>query len=396
MGIRVQKWTYGGRVDLLVANGATSNNGTKATPCLSGDIVGDWREEVIFRADDNQSLRIYTTTTPTTYGFYTLLQDPHYRLAIAWQNVGYNQPPHPGFFLGNNMANPPIPTIDVLDPGTALNIMTPFDGLELGLGSDLEVIVHAVGLADTNQSVVLSLNGSPIDTISEAPYYVSLSGLTSGQYNLEASGYAPDGQIVQSSPRTFMVDQGFPQITLLSPTDGQAYLPTDSISLIADANDSNGSIDSVEFYIDDSLVANILSAPYQITLANSGLGLYTAKAIAYDNDGNATETSVVGFEVSIPSIIQENETGFCGFSNGTGTIDNDNAGFTGSGFANTQNVPGVQIDWAVDFGVGGTYRMEFRYASAENRPGQLILDDAQLLDTIPLANTGGWTTWDYS
>jgi NAD(P)-dependent dehydrogenase (short-subunit alcohol dehydrogenase family) len=28
------------------------------------------------------------------------MHDPQYRLAIAWQNVGYNQPPHPGFFLG--------------------------------------------------------------------------------------------------------------------------------------------------------------------------------------------------------------------------------------------------------------------------------------------------------
>ena len=29
------------------------------------------------------------------------MQDPQYRLAVAWQNVGYNQPPHPGFFLGH-------------------------------------------------------------------------------------------------------------------------------------------------------------------------------------------------------------------------------------------------------------------------------------------------------
>ena len=45
--------------------GCVSNNGTKATPVLSGDIVGDWREEVIYRTEDNRELRIFSTTIPT-------------------------------------------------------------------------------------------------------------------------------------------------------------------------------------------------------------------------------------------------------------------------------------------------------------------------------------------
>ena len=28
------------------------------------------------------------------------MHDPQYRLSVAWQNVGYYQPPHPGFYLG--------------------------------------------------------------------------------------------------------------------------------------------------------------------------------------------------------------------------------------------------------------------------------------------------------
>jgi rhamnogalacturonan endolyase len=98
---------------LLTAAGALSNNGTKSTPALSGDILGDWREEVIWRADDNESLRIYTTTIPAADRIYTLMHDPQYRVAIAWQNVGYNQPPHPSFFLGDGMKPPPHPRITV-------------------------------------------------------------------------------------------------------------------------------------------------------------------------------------------------------------------------------------------------------------------------------------------
>jgi rhamnogalacturonan endolyase len=82
---------------------SSPNNGSKATPCLSADILGDWREEVIFRTTDNKELRIYTTPIPTSHRLPTLMSDPQYRLSVAWQNVGYNQPPHPGFYLGVGM-----------------------------------------------------------------------------------------------------------------------------------------------------------------------------------------------------------------------------------------------------------------------------------------------------
>ena len=91
------------------------NNGTKSNPCLSADILGDWREEVIYRTSDNQELRIFSTTIPTTYKFYTLMQDPQYRLSIVWQNVAYNQPPHPGFYLGEGMSAPPHPSISIIE-----------------------------------------------------------------------------------------------------------------------------------------------------------------------------------------------------------------------------------------------------------------------------------------
>jgi rhamnogalacturonan endolyase len=109
----IAKWdtTTSTLVTLLTATDAASNNGTKANASLTADVLGDWREEVIFRAADNESLRIYSTTVPATNRLYTLMHDPQYRLAIAWQNVGYNQPPHPSFFLGEGMSEPPEPRI---------------------------------------------------------------------------------------------------------------------------------------------------------------------------------------------------------------------------------------------------------------------------------------------
>ncbi|MXV17824.1 rhamnogalacturonan lyase [Hufsiella ginkgonis] len=112
-GIRITK--YKGPV-LLEAVGCRSNNGTKSTPTLSADLFGDWREEVIFPTTDGQSLRIYTTTIPTAHKIYTLMHDPQYRLGIAWQNVGYNQPPHTGFYLGSDMKTLPVPYIRLVEP----------------------------------------------------------------------------------------------------------------------------------------------------------------------------------------------------------------------------------------------------------------------------------------
>jgi rhamnogalacturonan endolyase len=96
---------------LLVAHDCSSNNGTKATPALSADLWGDWREEVIWRSRDNRELRIYTSTHPTDVRLTTLMHDPQYRVASAWQNVAYNQPPHPSFALDPALPLPPRPRI---------------------------------------------------------------------------------------------------------------------------------------------------------------------------------------------------------------------------------------------------------------------------------------------
>jgi rhamnogalacturonan endolyase len=100
---------------LFTAEGCVSNNGSKSTPALSADLFGDWREELILRTSDNQNLRIYTTTIPTKHRFYTLMHDPQYRLAIATQNVAYNQPPNTSFFLGTDMKKASKPNIILLN-----------------------------------------------------------------------------------------------------------------------------------------------------------------------------------------------------------------------------------------------------------------------------------------
>ena len=93
---------YGGAENLGVGRfgiSGQSNNSTKSTPCLSADIFGDWREELIVRNMTNDALNIYSTATATDYRVPTLMHDHTYRMGVCWQNVAYNQPPHLGYYL---------------------------------------------------------------------------------------------------------------------------------------------------------------------------------------------------------------------------------------------------------------------------------------------------------
>ena len=92
-------------------NSSTCNS-TKKTPNLTADLLGDWREEVIlWDSTDGCTLNIFTTNIATEYAIPTLMHDHTYRMAVAWQNSGYNQPPHVGYFLPdyadylNNLTN---------------------------------------------------------------------------------------------------------------------------------------------------------------------------------------------------------------------------------------------------------------------------------------------------
>ncbi len=217
----IYKWDYGRGESraLFDPSGVDSNNNSKATPTLSADLFGDWREEVILRNTNNRQLVVYTTTHPTDYRLYTLMHDPQYRVAIAWQNTAYNQPPHPSFFLGDGMAKQPVPDIN-----------TPRGG---------------------------SLPAPP----------------------------APPADVVQ---------------------------------------------------------------------------------------------------------VQENASGFCAVD---GVIEAINTGFTGAGYANSNNAVGANVRWAVNAPSTGNYNLAFRYAGVTDRPATLRVNGAAAQNGVPFASTTTWTNW---
>ena len=148
---RIQSWngsslsttnlsTYGGT--------PRTCNTTKATPCLIADIWGDWREEIICWEDSDPSLLdIYTTVETTQYPVPCLMTDHVYRMGIAWQNVGYNQPPHLGYYLPDAYLARYVVSAD----GTQLT-----DTLELGQEIEPLVIKARNAASITKSGTILS------------------------------------------------------------------------------------------------------------------------------------------------------------------------------------------------------------------------------------------------
>lgn len=156
-------WTTGGG-RVFQSEGCAMNNDSKNNPSASGDIIGDWREEIVVRTSDNASIRIYTTPFATSYRIPTLWHDHQYRQAMVWQCIGYNQPPHTSFFLGQlegiTVAPPPYTMtgrVEVADGGT---ISSAHNGQ------------HVIVCETNNSSVTVADGAAPSVTTFNVPSWV--------------------------------------------------------------------------------------------------------------------------------------------------------------------------------------------------------------------------------
>ncbi|MBR1484324.1 MAG: cellulosome protein [Prevotella sp.] len=172
-----------------------THGGTGTRPAFMGDITGDWREEIILaKQNENGSTGLvgYTTNIPTTYSIYCLQQDPHYRLDCTTR--GYYQHPNTGFYLGGDMAMPPLPPVFTAD---VRNEMA------------------------TGQSVLFDLTGSnssPIVLNGEAPTVLYLMNPRGHDYTFEGTGIAGTGMLMKSmqGTATFNCNLGHQGLTLIS------------------------------------------------------------------------------------------------------------------------------------------------------------------------------------
>ncbi|RNL78124.1 T9SS C-terminal target domain-containing protein [Sinomicrobium pectinilyticum] len=204
-GTSISKYGAG---TVFTAEGCSSNNGTKANPALQADLFGDWREEVIFRTSDNTALRIYMNTEESRRKMYTLMHDPQYRVAIAWQNTGYNQPPHPSFYIGTGMETPPPSPIannmlrwngeGIWDVGTSASWVR--QDTTSVFNQDDEVLFDVSGNNNSSVEIAGEIYPSGVTVNASEDYRFTGTGSLSGSMQLVKRG---TGTLVLDNDNTF-------------------------------------------------------------------------------------------------------------------------------------------------------------------------------------------------
>lgn len=163
---------------------------------------------------------------------------------------------------------------------------------------------------------------------------------------------------------------------------------------------TGGNVGTVNLYVNGNNVATPLftqtaststwAVNTQTITLNAGFNIIEFRANAAAPYSVYVDNIIVRPFSSGGNIIQENTTGFCTVD---GTVDTNNAGYTGTGFANTNNTAGTGINWKIDFAAIGTKAFTFRYASTDNRAANLFINGSLAGSTISFPSTGSWTTW---
>jgi hypothetical protein len=209
-GNKIDKWNGNGSSRLLTLTG-NSCNGTKETPNICADILGDWREEVILHDGANR-LYIHTTTIPTDHKLYTLMHDPVYRNAISWQQSSYNQPAHLGFFLGAGVDKAPTPNIVLVGSQTPSNqlptvtLTAPANNTSYLAPASITISANASDADGTISSVSFYHGTTLIGTDATAPYQFNWTNVAAGTYSITAVATDNAGGTTTSSPITVIVE----------------------------------------------------------------------------------------------------------------------------------------------------------------------------------------------
>ncbi len=370
---------------LLSADGCASNNGTKATPCLQADLFGDWREEVIWRTNDNNSLKIYTTNIETSYRIITLMQDRQYRLAIAWQNVGYNQPPHPSFFIGKSMFIPD----SLKPPAKPKNVR--------GYSLNDTIIIEWDANIEEDLAGYIIYRGKNKNNLTDTIYigkttsYADTNVTFDSTYYYAVAAYDLDGNISEISDLIEIT----PTLRPEAPSKISYRYDTNSVLLIWEI-DNKEKISKVNIYrseTEDMSSPKVFSVDKNLNTfidenLVTGKNYYYTLSVTDINQAESFHSKVLKITPANSFTYQAEDANIIG----TVYIDNNHSGFHGTGFTNFDvSNSSVEFTFMPGFG-GGEHKLLFRYALGNvDRTGALIINGESR--NLTMKSTGAWTNY---
>ena len=201
---KIEKWNYESQsVSRLATTWKITDcsSSDRGAPMFYGDILGDWREEIICTGYDYASLVIISTTIPTDYRFNTFAQDPAYRNDMT--SKGYVQSNMLSYYFGTDMDTPSQPDINIIGQ-VALEENAVYAVRNVNSGRCLDVYKSssADGTNVQQYSTVASKAGNTWTVKkSDDGYYYIISQLSNGTtgYLTVANGENKDGTNIEIS-----------------------------------------------------------------------------------------------------------------------------------------------------------------------------------------------------
>ena len=255
-------------------------------------------------------------------------------------------------------------------PVTSVSILPTTASINVGATVQLTETVSPSNA--TNKSISWSSNNTSIATVNS-------SGLVTGESN---------GSAVITATT---VDGGFTATCIV--TVSEVVVPTFNLTTTVSGQ---GSVSPSSGTYDESTLVSLTATPASGWLfegwGGDASGTTNPLSITMDADKSITAnfSEITGTISTIT--IQENEDGFCSVD---GSIDNNHAGYTGTGFANTDNQDDNGITWSVNVPTAGIYSLVFRMAngSSTNRTAEVLVDGSVEVSIVNFPSTSDWASY---
>lgn len=187
-------------------------------------------------------------------------------------------------------------TINVFTPNIppSVSITSPNNGQSFTQGTPIVVSATASDSDGTIAQTELFFNNISQGIRTNAPYQWTINGASVGSQNIRVEARDNSNATSQTAINISVVAAANvpPTISLISPTNGQIFTEGTSINVTASANDSDGSIVSVEFFYNGNLQSTDNTAPYAWTTPNLTAGTQTLQVVATDNNGATAQQTI--------------------------------------------------------------------------------------------------------
>jgi hypothetical protein len=208
----------------------------------------------------------------------------------AWDSVA-----NAWSILGNNIP----PTVSITSPVDRSVILPPVNTYITANAADIDCAVA---------NVAFYVNGVLLGNVASSPYSIPWNNVPPGTYLLTAQATDTDGAMTTSAAVSVRVDAP-PTVSITSPANGAVFSAPASITINANANDSDGTVSRVDFYQGSTLIGTGSQVPnssiWTFTWTSVPVGTYSLTARATDNNGAVTTSAArsVSVIVDVPPTV---------------------------------------------------------------------------------------------